>query len=385
MSSTTSWLRAVRLLFLLEGLPGAALFTRMPEVRQTIHVNTGALGLVLIGGSLGALVSLAFSSRLIERWGTRRLIVSGFALASSSGLIAAASLARHLAFGLFVSYILSGFFIAGADVALNLDGTVLEEKLGRSVMPGLHAGYSIGTFAAVGLATLAISRHFSLVAQTVILAVVVGVVPVLLRHRIPNETGRRQTHDESSEADTFRPWHDPTIVMLGLGLLGFSLAEGASNDWLTLAVVQGDHASHAAGGIAYACLTVTMVLTRITGTRLVNRFGRVRVIRTLGVFGGLGIVLIAASHSTLGADLGAALWGLGIALAFPLFLSAAGESSHAARSVPFVATAGYGASLVGPPLLGFLAQGVGLLHMLYLTAALVFVASVLARATAPRS
>ncbi|MBU6495186.1 MAG: MFS transporter [Acidobacteria bacterium] len=385
MKETIGWLRAIRLLFLLEGLPGAALFTRMPEVRQMIHVNTGTLGLVLVGASLGALVSLAVSSRLIERWGTRRLIVAGFALASGSGLIAAASLAAHLASGLFASFVLTGFFIAGADVALNLDGTVLEERLGRSVMPGLHAGYSIGTLGAVGLATLAIARHFSLVDQTVILALVVGSVPVLLRRRLPEGTGRRAQHETTHEADAFRPWHDPVVVMLGIGLLGFTLAEGASNDWLTLAVVEGHHASHAAGGVAYACLMVAMVLTRITGTRLVNRFGRVRILSVLGVLGGAGILLIASSTSVLEADIGAALWGLGIALAFPLFLSAAGESPHAARTVPFVATAGYGASLVGPPLLGFLAQGVGILRMLFLVGALVFVASYLARATKPRS
>ncbi len=385
MSSTTTWLRAVRLLFLLEGLPGAALFTRMPEIRQALHVNTGVLGLVLIGGSMGALVSLIFSSRLIERWGTRRLIVLGFTLASASGLLAAASIATHLAVGLFVSYVLIGFFIAGADVALNLDGTVIEEQLGRSVMPGLHAGYSVGSLAAVGIATLAISQHFSLVAQTVIFALVVGTIPVLLRHRLPPTTGRRLTHERTAESDSFRPWHDPIIVMLAIGLLGFTLAEGASNDWLALAVVQGDHASHAAGGVAYACLMVAMVVTRVVGTRLVNRFGRVRVIRLLGLLGGSGIVLIAGSHSVLGADVGATLWGLGIALAFPLFLSAAGESPHAARSVPFVATAGYGASLVGPPLLGFLAQGVGILSMLLLVGTLVFVASAFAKATAPRT
>ena len=167
-------------------------------------------------------------------------------------------------------------------------------------------------------------------------------------------------------------WKDRRIIFLAIGILGITLAEGASNDWLTIALVDDYQESDANAGIAYAVLLGAMTVTRFFGGNIADRFGKARTLQVLAFGGIIGLLLIIFGGNLYLAWLGALLWGCGVALGFTLYLSAAGEGEDPARKVAFVASSGYLAFLVGPPLLGFLGQAWGVTNMFFvLVAALV--------------
>jgi MFS family permease len=150
---------------------------------------------------------------------------------------------------------------------------------------------------------------------------------------------------------------------------------------MALGFKEGYGATEAQAGIGFSLFFAGMVLVRYFGGNIADRIGKGRALQLLAGIGVVGILLvILSSPNVVLGWVGAALWGAGVALGFPLFLSAAGEGENSARRVSFVASWGYAAFLAGPPLLGLLADTVGMLNMYYVMAALMVMALFAARA-----
>ncbi|MDX6394355.1 MAG: hypothetical protein QOJ73_5418, partial [Streptosporangiaceae bacterium] len=165
-----------------------------------------------------------------------------------------------------------------------------------------------------------------------------------------------------------------------------AFTEGAGSDWLSLAVVDGYHTAAVLGTVAFAILLSAMTAGRWFGPRLVDLYGRVRVLRACIAAGLAGLLLIDFGVYLLAALAGAALLGLGTSLGFPVALSAAADDPrYAAGRVSTTTSIGYVALLAGPPAIGFVADHVGVLHSLSLAGALLAVGFILCRATAPIS
>lgn len=381
----TAWKRSIYLLFAFLGMTFVSIVARMPEVKGAIGVNTAGLGIVLLGGSFGSIPALLVAGRIVERFGTRKMIVTGyFAMALATSLIGFA-LQLGSAPALFAVMMLVGFCMATADVAINIDGAAIEQKLGRSILPRLHAGYSIGAFVGVSLGTAATTINFPILAQVLILSVLTAALPLIIRNYIPDGNGKHEHHESSKPRVRVKLFTSRIVLWLALGIFGITLAEGASNDWLVLSFVDDYHVNRTEAGVAYACLMIAMTISRFFGGSIVDRLGRHRALRIFAVAGVIGILLVILGHNLVLGYIGAALWGVGVSLGFPLFISAAGEGENAARKVSFVTTAGYAAFLVGPPLLGFVGQAVGLLNMFYLLALFMAAAAFFASATKPRA
>jgi fucose permease len=162
-----------------------------------------------------------------------------------------------------------------------------------------------------------------------------------------------------------RAWTEKRTMLIGLVVLGMTLAEGGANDWLASAVVQGFHAPESVGIVGLGIFLVAMTLMRIAGTRIIDRWGRVRALRFTATLAFTGLAVFGLAPWLPVALVGAALWGLGSALAFPLGMSAAGdEPAHAAQRTAVVATIAYGAFMAGPPILGMIANVIGFRHAL---------------------
>ena len=153
--------------------------------------------------------------------------------------------------------------------------------------------------------------------------------------------------------------------MLGALVLGLGLAEGAAGDWVALAMVDGYQATPAIGAIGYGIFVSAMTIGRFAGTVVLDRYGRVVVLRAGAALAVLGLGLFVFAPTKEIALAALVFWGLGSALGFPVAMSAASDDpEHAAARVSVVSTVGYGAFLGGPPLLGLLAEHVGVLHSL---------------------
>jgi fucose permease len=281
--------------------------------------------------------------------------------------------------------------MATCDVAMNLSGAVNERILGRTIMPVFHAFFSFGTMLGAGLGALAELFQVSIALQAAIVSAVMVVAGLVAVRRTQSET-ILHVPDESSELphDGWRSrlaiWKDPRTLFIGLIVLGMAFAEGSANDWLSLAAVEGHGVDRPTGAVVFGVFVTAMTVGRLAGPRVLDRYGRVPVLRASAALAALGLLVFIVVPVLWIAIIGVVLWGLGSALGFPTGMSAAADDPRtAAASVSAVATIGYCAFLVGPPLIGFLGEHLGLLHALLLVLVLIVVAGVASGAARDRS
>ena len=358
---------AVGVAFALNGFCFASLVARFPDVRAALGLTNGQLGLLLLAIAAGSLLALPASGRLIGRWGVSLVIRSGAALVAAGFVVAAVGTSTTGT----VPLVAVGFFAYGIgtgvwDVAMNVEGAAVEQQLGRSIMPRFHAGWSVGSIAgaAVGVpvAALAVPMPYHLGAVGLLSF---GLLLVGARSFLPSAPV-----DESGPRGR-SAWREPRTLAIGLMVLAFALTEGAANDWLALALIDGYDTPHWVGVAGFAAFVTAMTVGRLGGTELLDRFGRVRVLRTTALAAIVGVLLVVLGGHPVVVGAGIVVWGLGASLGFPVGMSAAADDpSRSAARVSVVATIGYAAFLGGPPLLGFLGDQVGTLRALLVVAVL---------------
>jgi MFS family permease len=367
---------AVATAFVVNGLVFATLFSRVPDVRERLDLSNGQLGLLLLSISVGSLLGLPSSGRLVERFGAAGVVLGGGVLTA----IGVATVALGVA-GLESEPITAaglgiyGFGTAVWDVAMNVDGAEVERQLGRTVMPRFHAAWSFGSIGGAGLGVLAarfdvpLPVHFLVVVAAAMVALLVAVRSFLVAE---------EHDDEVTEAKERSAWLEPRTLAIGAMVLAFTLAEGSANDWLALALVDGYDARHYVGVAGFALFVTAMTTGRLVGPVLLDRFGRVPVLLGSAAAATVGLLLVIVTGEPVVAAVGIVIWGLGAALGFPVGMSAAADDPRrAARRVSVVSTIGYGAFLAGPPLLGFVGNEVGTLDSLYVVVAAMVPAAVL--------
>jgi MFS family permease len=188
----------------------------------------------------------------------------------------------------------------------------------------------------------------------------------------------------SRAVSPLRAWTEPRTLLIGVFVLTMAFAEGTANDWLGIAAIDGYGASATVGTVAFGTFLAAMTLGRWFGTGLIDRFGRVRVLRVSAAVAAVGLALVVVGPSLLVAFAGMVMWGLGTALGFPVGMSAAADDpARAAGRVSAVATIGYVAFLAGPPLIGVLGNASGVRHALTVSVGLLVVGVLLAGSTRP--
>ena len=193
-------------------------------------------------------------------------------------------------------------------------------------------------------------------------------VPSAARGFLPVAAPAHEHHDEPRRSP-LKAWTEPRTLLVGLFVFCMAFTEGTGNDWLGVAVIDGYDAAAALGALTFAVFLGAMTLGRWFGPGLLDRHGRVPVLRVSALIALVGLVLVVFGGALPVAMVGAALWGLGTALGFPVGMSAAADDpAHAAGRVSVVASIGYVAFLAGPPLIGFIGHEVGTLRALTATA-----------------
>jgi MFS family permease len=178
-------------------------------------------------------------------------------------------------------------------------------------------------------------------------------------------------------------------LLIGALVLAFAFAEGTANDWISVATIDGHGASAAVGTLAFATFLAAMTAGRWFGPAVLDRYGRVAVLRISALTAAMGLAIFVFGGGVpvaLVALVGAALWGIGTSLGFPVGMSAGADvPEHAAARVSVIASIGYSAFLAGPPLIGFLGLRFTVLHGLIVVAlALSLAASIAPSARAPQ-
>lgn len=356
---------AVFATFVLNGFTFANWLARIPTIRDELNLAQSELGLIILVGSLGSILAMPLTGRILTKLGPRGTVLLAATLATAGLAVAVTGVAAGYPLLLGAGLFVTTMGIGGWDVAMNFAGARAEKALGKAVMPAFHGGFSIGTVlgAAVGALAISLGIPVPLHVMTVVGAALL-VVAGLSRGFLPEEAAG-QGHTETSEphhsASSFlRVWLEPRTLMVGLVVLAAALTEGAANDWLALAVVDGFDVPNATGATGLTIFLIGMTTMRFAGTYLLGRFSRVAILRLctgLAIVGLAVFTLVPWLPLAMG---GAVLWGMGAALGFPVGMSAASdEPMRAAARLSVVSTIGYAAFLVGPGTLGLLADAVG--------------------------
>nr|WP_255372029.1 MFS transporter [Cellulosimicrobium sp. CUA-896] len=412
VAALAAW--AVFAVFFLNGFNFATWASRLPAVRDALGFAESQMGLLLLFAAFGSLLALPLSGLVVERLGAARAVVA-FAVVNTAGLVTTVFAVAEgtdwvVRAGLFLMGVGTGVW----DAAMNLEGAAVEQRLGRTIMPRFHAGFSFGTVAGAGVGALAaaagvpVQWHVTVAVGLSLLAVLWAVrwfVPAGDGHG-PGEVDVRTSGGDAQGADPatavpvpsaaaadgrhggarsqLSAWTEPRTLLIGLVVLAAALTEGAANDWVSLAVVDGFGTDNAMGAVGLAVFLTAMTGMRLLGTGLLDRYGRVVVLRLSAGLALAGLLVFGLVPNLWFALVGVALWGLGAALGFPVGMSAASDDPRrAAVRVSVVATIGYSAFFVGPPLIGFLAHEVGYRNALLVIAVPVVVGLLVVGAARP--
>lgn len=367
------------------GLAFASWASRIPQVRDHLGLSPAELGLVLLAIAAGSLVALPLAGPVVHRVGSRRTV------AGMSLLLALALSTVALGYlGGLVPVVIGLFFLGfgnGAwDVAMNVHGAVVERHLGRSIMSRFHAGYSLGTVVGALIGAAMVALHVPVTAHLLIVAAVVALaVPRATRAFVPDGTEPEEPAADGAPArGALAAWREPRTLLIGVFVLAFAFAEGTGNDWISIAVIDGYRTPAVVGTLAFAVFLSAMTVGRWFGPALLDRYGRVPVLRLLAALGIAGTLLFVFAPATPVAFAGAVLWGFGTSLGFPVGMSAgADEQRYAAGRVSVIASIGYCAFLAGPPSVGLFADHVTVLRSLTSVAVLLGVAALITAAVAP--
>lgn len=382
MDRATRRRRTALFFFLIPGLAISSWVTRTPDIRDQLHASTAQMGLVLFGLSVGSMIGILGSGALVGRFGARPVMGAGTQLVILGVVVIGVSTQLSSAAGVAAGLFLFGAGMGGGEVAINIDGAEVERITGRTVLPTLHGFFSLGTVAGSAVGILCTAVDFPVVWHMAAIALVTSAMFGYAFRGIPHTPGAGTPRQPLAHASSPRPkvWKERRLLLIGAIILAMALAEGAANDWLPLLMVDGHGMGQAVGSAVYLGFAAAMTGGRFAGGFLVERFGRVPVVRAGAISATLGIAVAVFSDSAALAGVAVVLWGLGASLGFPLTLSAAGgPGPGAAARVSLVAMIGYVAFLVGPPSLGLLGDHYGLrtamIAVLAFTAVAVFLAS----------
>ncbi|MEO9649624.1 MAG: MFS transporter [Roseobacter sp.] len=338
---------ATRLTFFAAGFAMACCAPLFPFIKGNVGANESQFGLLLLCLGLGSVVAMPLTGLIAARRGARPMVLlGGFGLVAILPMLPVASTAMAVGAVLFFF----GASLGTLDVAMNVHGAEVEGHEKRPLMSNFHAQFSIGGFCGAGLMTLLLSSGLSTSVSACVGAIVTFVAMVLTRSRLLRVDGI------NPEAFT-RP-RGMVLLLAVLAAITF-LIEGAVLDWGALLIIDREFAPTEGAGIGYILFSIAMVFARLTGDRIVGALGAFKVLVMGGVLTILGIALILLVNEPMVAIFGFVLIGLGAANLVPIIFSAAGRQKlmPSGLAVASVTTSGYAGILLGPALIGMVAQG----------------------------
>ncbi|WP_033817902.1 MFS transporter [Kitasatospora sp. MBT63] len=340
---------SIALVFAVHGAVTGTFVTRIPWIQDHLDLSPGRLGLALVLPAVGASLAMPLAGRVVHRYGARAAVRGLLTLWCLS--LAVPALSPDLP-ALCLALFLYGATAGMADVAMNAQGVEVEERLGRSIMSGLHGMWSLGGLVASAFGVLAAHRHTDARLEFAITALVLAALAQ------PVCAGLLDVRPRTGEQAPPR-FALPPRAALTIGLVGFCavFAEGASMDWsgVYLRDVTGSSAGTAAA--CYSAFAGTMAAARLAGDAVIRRLGPVRTVRLGGALAAAGGLLVVLARTPYLAIPGFGLIGIGIAVVVPLAFAAAGRAGgNPSQAIAGVATITYTSGLVAPAIVGGIAQ-----------------------------
>jgi fucose permease len=347
----------VILVFAIHGVLVGTLFSRIAELQSAIRIGDAGLGLALTGLPAGVFVGSLLASRLIERQGTRMVLIAGFPAFAVALVLA--SLAFNTA-SLFAAIFLFGLALTNCNISMNVEADRVEAATGVRVINRCHGTWGIGFLAASLGGTVAVAANLPPTAHFVI--VLLAIVGATLALVGPMQPSPPRAH--RGQASRRRFFALPTLgilLILGFAASGI-LLEGTTRSW-SIIYLRGDYAAPAwVTTLSLPAITVALIAGRFLADRLIDRFGPVRVAMVLSAVAFVGLSTVVLATSITVALLGFLLIGFGISTVYPQTFSAAAQLGDrpSSENVAALATLQTVLGFATPPLFGFIAARYGI-------------------------
>lgn len=344
----TRWL--VMAVFFLQPVAFGAWLPRIPDIQQRLGLGPADLALALLGLPVGTLITLIFAGRLVARIGSRNTIIYGFIVFLA--VVGLPTLSQDFTF-LFITLAVTGAALSVLELGLNVAADEVEKAGGRLIMNTCHGFWSLGimtgSLLGAAFAGTGISPQWSVIGTAAVvlpIALIAAInIPDLHNGKVPEEAAR---------------WSLPNAKLLGICffVVGITMTEGAMADWSAVYLRDAFALGPGVSGLGYALFAGMVTLGRLTGDRLKMRFGPKVLARFCGLLALAGVALVAGAPSTILAFVGFGLVGFGVSVGFPLAVTAAAQltdrpTAGSVAILSFVALTGF---LIGPPLIGYVAE-----------------------------
>jgi MFS family permease len=361
---------ATFLMFLVNGFVVGTWIASIPAVQVSLDASATEIGIALLFAAAGSLVAMPITGQLLSHIPSQRLlIVSSLILPFLAPLPVLAPSVPLLAVALFVFGALNG----AMDVSMNAHGVALERALGKPITSSLHAGWSVGgLLGAVGVA-LAVAVGIRAPAEVMAAAAAMWLLALV---------AGRSVGVGSIEVEGAGRISLPSRAVLPIGLLaiGAAFTEGGLADWAGIYLRQGVGSDASTAAFGYAAFSLGMAVGRILGDGVRDRIGSVRMTELGMVLVAITVAILLIVQDARVALVGIAVAGAGVSNAIPQLFNAAGRVPPAGPSLSAVFTMAYTAFLAGPPVIGVVADTVGLTLALGLIVVSAVVVAVACRA-----
>lgn len=363
---------AVKVIFFLNGFAHANYYSRLPRLQEIYGLSDGTLGVVLLSTAIGAFLAMPFTGWLVMRHGSRR--VGLFSVYMYCGLVPFIPL-----FPSSLPFLLTVFFLLGVsagmlDVSMNAQAVMIEQKWGKPIMTSFHAFFSVGMMIGALTGSLFteinadLPTHFA--AITVLNVIVITIARFFILHDKP---------EKKVEGPAFTV---PNAAMAGIGVIAFCsmLGEGAMADWSTIYMENFAHAAPSISPWGLAAFALAMTAGRIFGDAARIKFGDRKLMGVCGIISSLGLILAILIPHPIAVISGFFIVGIGLATIVPIAYSIAGNARDLPSSVALsmVTTVGYSGFMIGPPIIGMLADYITLRFALLVVLALFLLMTALA-------
>lgn len=345
---------AVRAAFLTNGLIVGALYSRIPDIKASLHLSNGQVGTALLFSSIGVLLMISQVGRWCATRGSKPIVI----LASyiSAFTILPIAIANNF-ITLCIAFLIWGAFLTMQDVSMNAHASTVEHVEQKRYMSGFHGVFSIGALLGGFIGGLASQFEISLLKQNLAITIYFVIMATAVRNWwLPAETDIHEFHKE-------KKLQRPTILIF-IGLLGLAstINEGAAGDWGGILARETFHAAPFLATLPYIFYNIAMVTGRFNGDRLASKYGPIRILFIAGISSGVGLAISLIIGGVYAQIFGWFAIGAGMSVVIPMVFSLAGEIARerfAGKIAPSQAVAiasgiSYSGFMIGPPFMGFL-------------------------------
>ncbi len=344
---------AVSVFFFVAGLTVSSWASRIPDIKTALHLSDAALGSVLFAIPVGQIVSLPISGWLVSRFGSRQLVIAAAVLFPLTLILLGVTTSVWQLVTVLFFFGVWGNLI---NIAMNTQAVGVESLYGRSIMASFHGLWSLAGFCGAAAGNFFVASDISPFFHFIIIAVAAMVMVITsYRFTLPD-------NDDKKEVTPMFVKPDKVVLLLGFIAFCSMICEGAMADWSGVYFQNIIHAPVAYKTLGYVSFMGTMATGRFIGDRLVTKFGVKRILQVSGFVIASGLAIVVIFPYLASAIAGCLLVGFGVSCVVPMVYAMSGKSSTMSPGLALaaVSTISFVGFLLGPPVIGFIAQLAGL-------------------------